>query len=129
MKTLLLAAALATAAVTASVTAAPVFAQGAPQTLAKIDISAVATGYRASKIIGATIVNEANEKIGTVDDLIVTRTDRVPFAVVSVGGFLGVGNKLVAVRMADLQVSPDQTLLPGATKDMLKALPEFNYAK
>ena len=125
MKTLLLAAAL----VTASVTAAPVFAQGTPQTMAKVDVSAVATGYRASKIIGATIVNEAKEKIGTVDDLIVTRTDRVPFAVVSVGGFLGVGNKLVAVRMADLQFSPDQTLLPGATKDMLKALPEFVYAK
>lgn len=125
MKTLLLAAALATA----SVTAAPVFAQGTPQTMAKVDVSAVATGYRASKIIGATIVNEAKEKIGTVDDLIVTRTDRVPFAVVSVGGFLGVGNKLVAVRMADLQFSADQTLLPGATKDMLKALPEFVYAK
>lgn len=125
MKSLLLAAALATA----SVVAAPVFAQGTPQTMAKIDVSAVATGYRATKIIGATIVNEAKEKIGTVDDLIVTRTDRVPFAVVSVGGFLGVGNKLVAVRMADLQFSPDQTLLPGATKEMLKALPEFTYAK
>lgn len=125
MKTLLLAAGLATA----SVVAAPAFAQGAPQTLSKIDISAVATGFRASKIVGATIVNEANEKIGTVDDLIVTRTDRVPFAIVSVGGFLGVGNKLVAVRMADLKFSTDETLLPGATKDMLKALPEFIYAK
>lgn len=97
--------------------------------MAKIDGSAIATGYRAKKIIGATIVNEANEKIGTVDDLIVTRTDRVPFAAVSVGGFLGVGNKLVAFRMADLKFSTDQTLLPGATKDMLNALPEFTYAK
>lgn len=125
MKHLLLAAAL----VSAPLAAAPVFAQGTPQTMAKIDVSAVATGYRASKIIGASIINDANEKIGTVDDLIVTRNDRVPFAVVSVGGFLGVGNKLVAVRMADLRFAPDTTMLPGATKDMLKALPEFVYAK
>lgn len=125
MKSILLAAALAAAACSST----SAFAQGTPQTMMKLDVTAVATGYRASKIIGAPIVNDANDKIGNVDDLIVNRSDRVPYAVVSVGGFLGMGEKLVAVPMASLQISPDKTLLPGATKDMLKALPEFKYAK
>jgi len=105
------------------------FAQGAPQTLMKLDVKTVASGYRASKIIGASIVNEADENIGTVDDLIVARNDRVPYAIVSVGGFLGIGTKLVAVPMAELKIATDTTVLPGATKEMLKALPEFEYAK
>jgi len=125
MKSVLCAAAIAAA----SLTMTPAFAQGTPQTLMKLDVSAVATGYRASKIIGADIVNDANDKIGNVDDLIVNRSDRVPYAIVSVGGFLGVGSKLVAVPMANLQFSPDKTVLQGADKDMLKALPEFKYAK
>lgn len=126
MKFALLAAALVTVPLAA---APPVFAQGAPQTLTRLDVSTVATGYRASKIIGASIVNDANEKIGNVDDFIVNRSDRIPYAIVSVGGFLGMGEKLVAVPMANLQLSMDKTVLPGATKDMLKALPDFKYAR
>jgi hypothetical protein len=107
----------------------PSFAQGKPQTLTSINIEAIATGFRASKIIGATIVNDADEKIGNVDDLIVNRADRVPYAIVSVGGFLGMGEKLVAVPMGSLEFSTDETVLAGATKDMLKSMPEFKYAK
>src|SRR5205823_11299761 len=68
------------------------YAQGAPQTvqLAKVDVIKTATGYRASKIIGAIVVNDANESIGKVDDIIVG-TDKLPYLVLSVGGFLGVG--------------------------------------
>lgn len=109
--------------------AAPSQAQGTPQTLVNMNVNNVSSGWRATKIIGATIVNEAEEKIGTVDDLIVSRTDRIPYAIVSVGGFLGVGNKLVAVPMADLQFSMDHTLMTGADKTSLKALPAFNYSK
>src|SRR5262245_18690741 len=74
------------------VATAPSFAQGKPQTLTSINVQAVATGFRASKIIGATITNDVDEKIGTVDDLIVNHADRVPYAIISVGGFLGVGD-------------------------------------
>ena len=71
-------------------------AQGARQTIAKykVDVTNVSTGYRGSKLVGAPVVNENNEKIGMVDDLIVSRTDKVVYAIVSVGGFLGVGDKL-----------------------------------
>jgi hypothetical protein len=111
-----------------SLPATDALAQGKPQTLTRLDVTAVATGYRASKIIGASVVNEANEKVGTIDDLIVSRTDRIPYAIVAVGGFLGVGNKLVAVPMQNLEFSPDQTLFAGATKEFLKTLPTFAYA-
>lgn len=108
-----------------------VLAQGAQQTMSmtKIDPASLATGYRTSKVVGSAIVNEANEKIGTVDDLIVTMDGTVPYAVISVGGFLGVGTKYVVVPANLLVVQNDQMTLTGASKDWLKALPEFNYAK
>ena len=106
------------------------WAQGTPQTvaIAKVDPSTLATGYRTSKVVGATVVNEANETVGTIDDLIITPNERVPFAVLSVGGFLGMGSKYVVVPYSSLQVKDRRMMLPGATKDTLKALPEFKYA-
>jgi hypothetical protein len=127
MKSILFAAGLLAAAT--FVTATDSFAQGKAQTLTRLDVTSVATGYRASKIIGASVVNEGDEKVGTIDDLIVSRTDRVPYAIVTVGGFLGVGEKLVAVPMANLQFDNDKTLFNGATKDFVKTLPAFSYAK
>jgi sporulation protein YlmC with PRC-barrel domain len=107
----------------------PAFSQGSPQTvtLMKVDPASLATGYRTSKVVGSTVVNEANETVGTVDDLIVTSTEKVPFAVLSVGGFLGMGSKYVVVPFSSIQVKDKQMVLPGATKDSLKALPEFKY--
>ena len=106
-------------------------AQGTPQTITKltIDVDKVTTGYRATKLVGATVQNDAGEKIGTIDDLIVDRDDRVPYAIVSVGGFLGMGDKLVAVPFAVFKVYPDKTVLPNATRDMLKNLTKFDYAR
>jgi hypothetical protein len=107
----------------------PALSQGAPQTitLMKVDPASLATGYRTSKVVDSTVVNEANETVGTIDDPIVTPTETVPFAVVSVGGFLGMGTKYVVVPFNSLQVKDKQMVLPGATKDSLKALPEFKY--
>ena len=107
------------------------FAQGTQQTagIVKVDPQTVATGYRVSKVVGSTVVNDANETVGTIDDLIVTPGDKVPFAVLSVGGFLGLGTKYVVVPYSLLQVKDKQhMLLAGATKDSLKTLPEFKYA-
>ena len=105
------------------------FSQGAPQTvtLMKIDPQSLATGYRTSKVVGSAVYNEADEKVGTVDDLIVTPSEKVPFAVLSVGGFLGIGTKYVVVPFSTLQVHDKKMVLPGATKESLKSLPDFNY--
>ncbi len=120
---------LASAALLAASLSAPAFSQGAPQTvtLMKVDPASLATGYRTSKVVGSTVVNEANETVGTIDDLIVTPTEKVPFAVLSVGGFLGMGSKYVVVPFSSLEVKDKQMVLHGATKDSLKALPEFKY--
>jgi sporulation protein YlmC with PRC-barrel domain len=93
----------------------------------KVDPQSLATGYRTSKVVGATVVNEANETVGTIDDLIVTPTEKVPFAVLSVGGFLGMGTKYVVVPYSALKVGDKRMVLPGATKESLKSLPEFKY--
>src|ERR1700722_17059732 len=81
------------------------FAQGVPQTagVVKVDPTTVATGFRASKVIGATVVNDANQTVGTIDDLIVTPSEQVPFAVLSVGGFLGMGTKYIVIPYSSLQ--------------------------
>jgi PRC-barrel domain len=121
---------LASAAVFAAALSGPVFSQGTQQTLSlmKVDPQSVATGYRTSKVVGSTVVNEANETVGTIDDLIVTANEKVPFAVLSVGGFLGMGSKYVVVPFSSLQVEDKKMVLPGATKDSLKGLPEFKYS-
>jgi sporulation protein YlmC with PRC-barrel domain len=121
---------LASAAVLAVALSGPAFSQGAPQTvtLMKVDPQSLATGYRTSKVVGATVVNEANETVGTIDDLIVTPTEKVPFAVLSVGGFLGMGTKYVVVPYSALKVGDKRMVLPGATKESLKGLPEFKYS-
>jgi hypothetical protein len=121
---------LASAAVFAAALSGPVFSQGTQQTLSlmKVDPQSVATGYRTSKVVGSTVVNEANETVGTIDDLIVTANEKVPFAVLSVGGFLGMGSKYVVVPFSSLQVQDKKMMLPGATKESLKGLPEFKYS-
>lgn len=103
--------------------------QGNPQTVAlmKVDPQTVATGYRSSKIVGASVVNENNDTVGAIDDLIVTSSEKVPFAVLSVGGFLGMGTRYVVVPFSSLRMQDKKIVLPGATKDALKALPEFKY--
>ncbi len=106
-------------------------AQGVPQAveITKVDVQKVAAGYRASKVIGSSVVNEANETIGKIDDLLVTRDGKEPYAVLSVGGFLGMGTRLVVIRYDSLKFADNKIVLPGGTKDGLKMLPAFQYSK
>ncbi len=95
----------------------PAWSQGAPQTvgLVKVDPQTVATGYRATKLIGASVSNDAGDTIGKVDDLIVSPDGTTPFAVLSVGGFLGLGERLVVVPYASLTFADNKLVLPGAS--------------
>jgi sporulation protein YlmC with PRC-barrel domain len=89
-------------------------------------------GSRISKLIGSAVYNDQNEKIGSLDDLILKDGDRIAMGVVSVGGFLGMGNKLVAVPYDRLhfETDKDQTkiTMPGASKEALNAMPTFTYS-
>ncbi|MBP0492070.1 PRC-barrel domain-containing protein [Pararoseomonas indoligenes] len=84
---------------------------------------------RVSKIIGSNVYNERNESIGSVDDVILGSGNASPLAVVSVGGFLGIGAKLVAVPMTDLRWSAadNRWTITGATKESLTSLPAYSY--
>jgi PRC-barrel domain len=83
----------------------------------EVEPQSVATGYRTSKVVGSTVVNEANETGGTIDDLVVTPNEKLPFAVLSVGGFLGMGSKYVVVPFSALHVQDKKMVIPGASKN------------
>ena len=104
----------------------PVLSQGVA--LVQVDVNVVAQGYRLSRLTGSSVTNEKNEKIGTIDDFVVSR-NRSLFAVLQVGGFLGIGAHLVAVPYESLIVDNEggKIQLPGASKDELKKLPELKY--
>lgn len=108
----------------------PASAQGAPQQvmLMRVDPMNVATGFRVSKVRGSTVVNENGESIGKIDDIIISADGKNPFVVLSVGGFLGIGDHLVALPYDSLKIADDKIVLAGASKEQLKALPQFKYA-
>jgi len=96
----------------------------------KEEIKAVMEGWSAKKaVLGKAVYNEKNEKIGTIDDLIITPDRSVSYAIIGTGGFLGIGKHDVAIPMNQLKEEKDKFILPGATKEALKAMPKFEYAK
>lgn len=106
---------------------APAAAPPPAQALMKIDTQSLASGYRASKVISRTVVNEAGKTVGTIEDLIIAPDTKVPWAVLSVGGFLGVGTKYVVIPFDQLVITAKSVVLPGATKASMKALPDFKF--
>jgi sporulation protein YlmC with PRC-barrel domain len=114
--------------------------------------------WRASKLIGLNVYNNANEKIGDISELIVDRAGKIEAVVVGAGGFLGLGEHDVAVpysqiTWSDQPVAASRSSIPpfttGAasgqnsdsprsypnhavlnmTKDQLKAAPEFKFSR
>jgi sporulation protein YlmC with PRC-barrel domain len=131
--------------------------------------------WRASKVVGLNIYNENNESVGSINDLLTDKSGNIKAVVIGVGGFLGVGEHLVAVPFAKIKFSnepvtttsaanapaggtssgmtgtrpagggmttgsapaapavkanpwyPDHAVF-NATKDELKAMPEFKYS-
>ena len=94
------------------------------------EVSLAEKGWSAKKdIIGKAVYNDNNEKIGDVNDVIFSRSNSASFVVVGVGGFLGMGEHDVAVPLSRIKHDNDKLILAGATKEALKKVPEFHYAK
>jgi sporulation protein YlmC with PRC-barrel domain len=145
--------------------ALPAHAQDAQKsnTKAQTQQNASDTGmWQASKLIGVNVYNGQNEKVGDIKELMVDKDGKVANLVIGVGGFLGMGERDVAVKFSELKWSdqpvrasatssntstqttgtaasntsnadrkrnyPDHAVL-NATKDQLKAMPQFNYSK
>ena len=99
-------------------------------TVSQQEISTAQKSWSAKKdIMGKTVYNDNNEKIGDVNDVIFSRTNSASFVVVGAGGFLGMGEHDVAVPLSRIKHDNDKLILPGATKEALKKMPEFRYAK
>ena len=121
--------------------------------------------WRASKVVGLRVYNDSNESVGSINDLLMDKSGAIKAVVIGVGGFLGVGEHLVAVPLDKVKFStepvantnasasnmgstnktsttttgaatsaskpnpwyPDHAVF-NASKDELKAMPEFKYA-
>jgi sporulation protein YlmC with PRC-barrel domain len=80
---------------------------------------------RASKLIGASVYDPNDQKIGAVDELVLNPDGKVADVVIGVGGFLGAGEKRVAVPMADLKRGKNDHFVLAATKESLKQMTTF----
>jgi sporulation protein YlmC with PRC-barrel domain len=107
-------------------------AQTAGSTLISVSVSElreVAKGWSAKKqILGKDVYNDAGDKVGEVSDLIVRPDKSLSYAIIGVGGFLGIGEHDVAIPVSNFQQQMGKITLKGATKDALKAAPKFEYA-
>ena len=112
--------------------------------------------WQASKLIHMNVYNAQNEKIGDIKELLIDKSGKIDSVAIAVGGFLGVGERDVAVKFDQLKWSneapkstnsssttttgsaqtqqtrnrnyPDHAVL-NATKDQLKGMPQFDYNK
>ena len=134
------------------------------------DTTSFKGNWRASKLVGLNVYNDSNESLGSINDLLTDKSGDIKGVVIGVGGFLGVGEHLVAVPLDKVKFVEDPIAYTGAssaptsggarpstnttttgaattapaavkknpwypdhavfsaTKDQLKAMPEFKYA-
>jgi len=88
----------------------------------------IAPGWSARKsILGKLVYNETGAKIGKIEDLIISPEKNLSYVIVGAGGFIGIGRHDVAIPIGQLRQTGGKFVLQGATKESLKALPEFAY--
>jgi len=168
---------LATAAFAQSPSTSTTTAPAAATTPASAAADTAFNGnWRTSKVVGLNVYNEANESLGSINDLLTDKEGNIKAVVIGVGGFLGVGERLIAVPYDKIKFSnepvkatsastapsgasgstssgmttgaatsggsagataaapkpnpwyPDHAVMSGASKDQLKAMPEFKYS-
>ncbi len=87
-----------------------------------------ATPVTAKKLIGEPVVNPKGESLGKIEDLVIDpKSGRVDYAVLSFGGFLGVGDKLFAVPIEAMRMSPEEErFVLDVDKERLKHAPGFD---
>ena len=66
---------------------------------AATDTSSLHGNWRASKVVGLSVYNDSNESIGSINELLMDKSGGIKAVVIGVGGFLGVGEHLVAVPL------------------------------
>jgi sporulation protein YlmC with PRC-barrel domain len=84
---------------------------------------------RTSKLIGLPVYNDQGAKIGTIDDIMLPAKGGETTAVISVGGFLGVGSKLVKIPLSHVSfTSGKPTMMGDGSKTAMMAMPYYTYS-
>ena len=113
---------LATAMLVATL---PALAQASPAGMTPAERHDWERSHRVSKIIGSEVRNKAGEKIGDIRDLMIDGSGTIRLAIVSTGGFLGVGDRLHAVPWEVLTLGPKDDHVLDIDKAHLQATPGF----
>jgi hypothetical protein len=80
------------------------------------------------EVLGSSVVNENGEEVGKIEDLVVK--DEAHYAVLSVGGFLGIAEKEVAIPLDELKLGEDESyLMSTETEAQLEELPAYEAAR
>jgi sporulation protein YlmC with PRC-barrel domain len=82
--------------------------------------------WLATKFKGTDVIGSNNEKIGDVNDLLIDQNGRIVAYIVGVGGFLGIGERQVAIPLESLQMGSDGRLTTTLTKDEIGAIPIYD---
>jgi sporulation protein YlmC with PRC-barrel domain len=97
--------------------------------VAYAELRDVTTGWSAKKqILGKKVFNDSGDTVGKIDDIIVSPDKAVSYAIIGAGGFLNVNRHDVAIPVNQMKEDGGKFILAGATKDAIKAMPEFEYA-
>jgi sporulation protein YlmC with PRC-barrel domain len=81
-----------------------------------------------TSILNRAVVNNEGEEMGEIVDLIINRSGKIEQIILSVGGFLGIDEKLVAMPFKPLKVT-DMEIVYSVSREELKNLPGFSYEK
>jgi len=85
--------------------------------------------YRASNLLNASLKNAAGESVGSINDLLLDGSGKITHVIVGVGGFLGIGERDVALKFEQVQLSRDSnnrlSATASVTKESLKTAPEW----
>ena len=108
-------------------------AQVAGSTLLGVSVAEmrdVSLGWSAKRqILGQPVFNDKDERVGSIDDIVIAPDKAVSYAIINAGGFTGLTKHDVAIPVSQLKLVDNKLVLAGATKEALKASPPFEYAR
>jgi hypothetical protein len=81
------------------------------------------------EIVGKSVVSQQGEEIGTIDEVVMDTNSQQQLAVIDVGGFLGIGEKSVAISFDQLELSDDGRVQSDLTRETLQSQPEYDPAQ
>ena len=98
--------------------------------VATAELRDVTVGWSAKRqVLGKAVFNDKDQRIGTIDDIVIAPDKAVSYAVIGAGGFLGVAKHDVAVPVDEIKLVDGKFVLAGATKEALKAMAPFEYTR